>query len=309
MNQPEAVMLDAPNATDPGEVGSTRFDAFVSYSHADRPVAAGVQKGLQRIARRMGRLNALRVFRDDTDLIATPDLFGRLTASMDGSRYLVVVLSPHAAASEWVNKEVTHWLERNGPDRMLMVLADGVMDWDEANGCLDPSRSDAAVPVLTQPGVLPLEPLWIDVSGDAPWDLRSCLHQLRSRQVDPPVLISVRQRAQPPKRCPSAPKAGLTHGSHALVQAIAVSEAIPLVVSRRRPTRPRNPRPGSDLAASPRHAITCIHASERIGARTSLGCAKWLRDLTQVSIAQTSLLVPYDLNDVTTKLASDTTTK
>ena len=54
-------------------VGSTRFDAFVSYSHGDRPVAAGIQTGLQRIARRMGRLNALRVFRDDTDLTAVED--------------------------------------------------------------------------------------------------------------------------------------------------------------------------------------------------------------------------------------------
>lgn len=36
---------------------------------------------------------------------------------------------------------------------------------------------------------------------------------------------------------------------------------------------------------------------------------QWLRDLDQLSMAQTSLRVPYDLNDVTTKSASDTTTK
>ena len=34
----------------------------------------------------------------------------------------------------------------------------------------DPDRSDAALPVLTEPGVLAGEPLHVDISGDAPWD-------------------------------------------------------------------------------------------------------------------------------------------
>src|SRR4029077_12549971 len=31
-------------------------------------------------------------------------------------------------------------------------------------------RSDAALPVLMEPGVLTAEPLYVDVSADAPWD-------------------------------------------------------------------------------------------------------------------------------------------
>lgn len=43
---------------------------------------------------------------------------------MDRARYFVVVLAPHAVASHWVNKEVAHWLQKRGPDRLLFVVAD-----------------------------------------------------------------------------------------------------------------------------------------------------------------------------------------
>lgn len=58
---------------------SSRYDAFISYSHNDLQVAAGIQRGLHRIGRRMGQLHALRVFRDKTDLSARPDLWGEVS--------------------------------------------------------------------------------------------------------------------------------------------------------------------------------------------------------------------------------------
>ena len=61
-------------------------------------------------------------------------------------------------------------LKQRGPDQLLIVLAEGHLQWDEATGRFDPDRSDVALPVLTEPGVLPTEPLYVDVSGDAPWD-------------------------------------------------------------------------------------------------------------------------------------------
>ena len=124
---------DAPELNDRGQGASFTYDAFLSYNHQDGAVAAGIQKGLHRIGRRMGQLNALRVFRDSTDLAANPDLWGKVTDAMDRSRYLIVVLSPRAAASEWVNKEVAYWLQRRGPDQLLIVLAEGHLHWDEAD--------------------------------------------------------------------------------------------------------------------------------------------------------------------------------
>ena len=81
-----------------GQGASFTYDAFLSYNHQDGAVAAGIHKGLHRIGRRMGQLNALRVFRDSTDLAANPNLWGKVTDAMDRSRYLIVVLSPRAAA-------------------------------------------------------------------------------------------------------------------------------------------------------------------------------------------------------------------
>ena len=70
---------------------------------------------------------------------------------MDRSRYLIVVLSPRAAGSEWVNREVGYWLEHRGPHPLLIVVAEGQQHWDEATRRFDPDRSDVALPVLTEP--------------------------------------------------------------------------------------------------------------------------------------------------------------
>ena len=105
---------DVPELNDRGQEQSFLYDAFISYDHDDRPVAHGIQRGLHRIGRRVGRLHALRVFRDSTDLSASPDLWGKVTEAMDRSRYMIAVLSPHAVASAWVNKEVAYWLEHRG---------------------------------------------------------------------------------------------------------------------------------------------------------------------------------------------------
>ncbi|HXY64632.1 MAG TPA: TIR domain-containing protein, partial [Mycobacterium sp.] len=163
------------------------YDAFLSYTHGDRPVVSGLQKGLHHIGRRLGQLRALRVFRDDTDLTASPDLWGRITNALDRSRFFVVTLSPGAAASSWVNEEVSYWLEHRGREQLMMVQAAGTLQWDAANACFDPHVSDAAVPVLTTPGVLPAEPLYIDVSADAPWDYRAPVFREKITALAAPI--------------------------------------------------------------------------------------------------------------------------
>ena len=127
----------------------------------------------------MGQLHALRVFRDKTDLAANPDLWGKVTDAMDRSRYLIVVLSPWAATSEWVNKEVAYWLEHRGPDQLLIVLAEGHLDWDEATGRLTRSVR-RRVAGAEGAGVLTAEPLHVDVSADAPWDPQAPTFATRS---------------------------------------------------------------------------------------------------------------------------------
>jgi WD40 repeat protein len=156
----------------PEEGRPQEYDAFLSYAHRDRQVTTAIQKGLHQIGRRVGQLRALRVFRDDTNLTANPNLWGKITEALDSSRFMIVVLSPQSAASHWVNEEVAYWLQRRGHEQLMLMLAEGHLAWDEKNERFDPEQSDAAPPVLTGPGSLAAEPLYIDVSQDAPWDVR-----------------------------------------------------------------------------------------------------------------------------------------
>jgi hypothetical protein len=79
------------------------YDAFISYSHAkDKPIAASLQSVIQKLGKPWYRRRALRVFRDDTSLSATPSLWPSIEAELAESRYLILLSSPESAASPWV---------------------------------------------------------------------------------------------------------------------------------------------------------------------------------------------------------------
>ncbi|MGS2808425.1 toll/interleukin-1 receptor domain-containing protein [Nocardia sp. MW-W600-9] len=183
MAEPMTMAADPP----PSPASPLTYDAFLSYSHADRAIAAGIQRGLHRIGRRVGRLHALRVFRDATDLTASPDLWGKVAEAMDQARYCIVVLSQHSAASAWVDREIGYWLRTRGPEQLLFVVSGGQVTWDRDTHRFDPARSTVALPVLTQPGALPTEPLYVDVTEDAPWDPRAALFREKLTDLAAPI--------------------------------------------------------------------------------------------------------------------------
>src|ERR1700686_3822680 len=99
------------------------YDAFISYSHAvDGRLAPALQRGLQRLARPWRRPRALRVFRDDANLSVNPHLWESIQEALDESEYFVLLASPDAAASRWVNREIEHWTANKPADRLLPVL-------------------------------------------------------------------------------------------------------------------------------------------------------------------------------------------
>jgi MTH538 TIR-like domain (DUF1863) len=86
------------------------YDGFISYSHAkDKPIASELQSVVQKLGKPWYRRRALRLFRDDTSLSATPHLWPTIEQALGQSRFLILLASPEAAASAWVNKEVLYW--------------------------------------------------------------------------------------------------------------------------------------------------------------------------------------------------------
>ncbi len=140
------------------------YDAFISYSHAkDKPIAAALQSVIQTLGKPWYRRRAVRIFRDDTSLSATPHLWPSIEAALDQSRYFILLASPEAAASRWVNKEVAHWLGRNSADRLLIANTDGALIWNEEAGDFDSQGCMPLPPVLA--GKFVSEPKWVDLRG------------------------------------------------------------------------------------------------------------------------------------------------
>ncbi len=142
--------------------GGPTYDAFISYSHAaDGQLAPALQTTLQRYAKPWYRRRVLRVFRDQTGLSANPHLWTSIVEALDGARWFILLSSPDAARSEWVGKEIAHWVEHKGPDQILPVVTDGTWAWDADRGDLD-QGSTAAHPALF--GVFTEEPRHVDLT-------------------------------------------------------------------------------------------------------------------------------------------------
>src|SRR3954452_21465785 len=111
------------------------YDAFISYSHAkDKLLAAALQSVVQKLGKPWYRRRALRVFRDDTSLSATPSLWPSIEQALSQSRYLILLASPEAAASTGVCKECAYWLAPKSADTLLIALTDGELAWDNTAG-------------------------------------------------------------------------------------------------------------------------------------------------------------------------------
>ena len=138
------------------------YDVFLSYSYGDtRELAVALQAGLERLARPRGKLRALRVFRDDANLTASPQLWSSLEAALAASRWFVLLASPGAAKSPWVEREVAWWLRNRSARHLLIATADpGLIRDKRAYG----GSLVAAVPPALQPLVAD-KPRVGDLSG------------------------------------------------------------------------------------------------------------------------------------------------
>ena len=134
----------------------------MSYSHAaDGRLAPALHAALHRFAKPWYRLRAAHVFRDETTLHPTPRLWESIRTAIDRSTFFILLASPDAAASPWVEREMAYWLETHAVERTLIVLTDGEVAWDPDSGAFDPARTTALPEPLMR--AFDEEPLWLDL--------------------------------------------------------------------------------------------------------------------------------------------------
>jgi len=115
---------------------NTKYKAYISYSHRDDKWASWLHRVLEsyRVPRKLvgtqtnvgkvpSRVNP--VFRDRDDLSSAANLGGIVAEALHNSENLIVVCSPNAASSHWVNEEIRQFARLGRADRIFCVIIDG----------------------------------------------------------------------------------------------------------------------------------------------------------------------------------------
>ena len=109
-----------------------KYYAFISYSRKNSSAAAYLHKSLERFRipvkyvpeelRPAGQKFLRPIFRDRRDLEVREGSFTNdIRTAIEQSRYLIVLCSPDAAGSVWVNEEVKHFLATHNNDIAAVV--------------------------------------------------------------------------------------------------------------------------------------------------------------------------------------------
>ena len=147
-----------------------KYAAFISYNHRDRKTAAWLHRALEtyRIPRPLlGRPSALGplgkrlppIFQDREELAASPDLAASVRAALNESASLIVICSPGAARSRWVNEEIRAFTALGRRQRIQCLICGGAPNASRVAGG-DPEE-EALPPALFENGEG--EPLAADI--------------------------------------------------------------------------------------------------------------------------------------------------
>lgn len=152
-----------------------RYRAFISYSHQDAAWSRWLHRALEsyRVPRALvgqvgargpvpARLGAL--FRDREELASSHDLGGRVLEALQASASLIVICSPQAARSRWVNEEILAFQALGRAQQIFCLIADGEPHSGDARECFPAALRSAGHPG----GAAVFEPIAADArpSGD-----------------------------------------------------------------------------------------------------------------------------------------------
>jgi tetratricopeptide (TPR) repeat protein len=129
-------------------VDQPKYQAFLSYSHRDASWADWLHKGIEsyrppkqligtttvrgRVAKRL-----TPIFRDREELASATDLSTAINAALRRSASQIVVCSPQAAKSRWVNEEILAFKRLGREDQIFCLIIDG-----EPNASDRPAEAD-----------------------------------------------------------------------------------------------------------------------------------------------------------------------
>lgn len=127
-----------------------RYSAFISYAHSDAAVARWLHRSVENYrfpraligtASKFGPVpkRLPPVFRDRDELAASSDLGAELREALLSSRFQIVICTPKAAKSKWVNEEIKIFKRHHGEHRTLALIAQGEPYGAEEEECFPPS--------------------------------------------------------------------------------------------------------------------------------------------------------------------------
>jgi tetratricopeptide (TPR) repeat protein len=115
-------------------IASFKYAAFISYNHRDRREAMRLHKALESYRIPSSLLKASidlekrlkPVFLDRQELASSADLAKSVQQALELSAHLIVVCSPSAVASRWVNEEVAFFIKAGRAEQIFCLVVDGV---------------------------------------------------------------------------------------------------------------------------------------------------------------------------------------
>jgi eukaryotic-like serine/threonine-protein kinase len=127
-----------------------KYSAFLSYSHHDRRWAEWLQRALETYRvpfRLVGTQTAsglvtrrlAPVCRDRSDMRSSPDLGANIKEALLASANLIVICSPSASTSRWVNEEIDLFLRLGRADRIFCLIVAGEPNASESEECFAPA--------------------------------------------------------------------------------------------------------------------------------------------------------------------------
>ena len=166
--------------------GLDRYLAFLCYSHRDAAVARKLHRDIEsyRVPRRLVGRRTRRgavprhprpIFRDREELQAGGDLAASVRDALARSDLLIVICSPEAARSPWVEREIIEYKRHHDEEWVLAAIIAGEPGASNLPGRADEECFPAALRFRVAPdGTLtdrPTEPIAADLRpiGDGPY--------------------------------------------------------------------------------------------------------------------------------------------